>query len=426
MNKYRRCITQTTTCSNRLGHFSLLVYCFHSFAAIWLSECFRRYWLIFKDLIESVHSFPTPCVELHIALVPSILLLKLSIFLFSVIEPKKTERASMRQSVRRSARFLHIEPNLISSGSSLAGSIDIEVDVRVKNKKKTKSKKDVNTETAMNNQTVNNKKKVEKNIPNVTKVDTNNLIPQSKTKIVIDKAKKKRCCVAQIDEDMYASNKENATPSPNVSGATHKVKRKPTYRFSYDDDSDLDKYFDKPEKNKNPHENVIEIEMDHFDKPEKIKNTEENDMETSTAFDISTSRLNDSTVGNRSAMDIALPECVRRSLTGEFVPILPRIEQEPENIQSSVEQIVDISTEKSKKQKRKSTTFRNPLQSMPIPDINIEQADIVSPLTYTHDSLLDKDQNNRNKLHPVAVKEQKKDSFGEFSDEEIFLTGRLF
>merc|ERR1719354_877188 len=335
-----------------------------------------------------------------------------------VIEPKKkTERASIRQSVRRSARFLHIEPS-VSGGSSLAGSIDIEVDVRVKNKNKTK--KGVKTESILKNQTGNNKKTKGTNIRHVTSIVSDDLIPQSKTKIITDKVKKRRGCVAQIDEDMYASNKENTTPAPNLIGATNKVKRKPTYRYSYDD-IDMDKYFDKPEQNKKSREN--EIEMDHLDKAEK--NTYENEMDISTVLNNSTSKLNESSAANRSSMDIALPGGESRSLTGEFVPILPRIEQEQQNIQSSVEQSAQNFTDQSKKQKRKSTTFRKPLESMPIPDINIEQADIASPVTRIPESLLDKEQINRNNLLPVEVKEQKKDSFGEFSDEEIFITGSL-
>jgi len=271
--------------------------------------------------------------------------------------PKKADRMSMRRSVRRSARFMNHERDV-------AGSVDIEVDVQVK-QAKAKKKKNVEPLVDDGNEL---KEDAPKETADVSKENQ-------------DKVKKKRRMVAQIDL-FNNSDKENVPIKARVNS-----KRKPTFRREMSTSSSSESDSEKKE------EGAAAVALD-----------------TSV---IAADHVTDSSnTSRRSLMDISLPDCVRRSLTGEFVP-LPHLLLHEEHSQE------DKDKESGKKEKRKSLT-RQILGPLPIPEITIEP----SP-SYEIDKLeKSKDYTSSNFLQ-VPDKGIRKDSFECFSDEEVFITGLL-
>lgn len=258
----------------------------------------------------------------------------------------------MRRSVRRSARFMNHEPDV-------AGSVDIEVDVQVK---QARAKKKKNAELLVGT-TIENKGETLKENVDISSEHQ-------------EKVKKKRRMVAQIDL-FNDSDKENVPIKARV-----KAKRKPTFRREVSTSS-----------------------------------SSESDSEKHTAFSanldtslISADHADSTNTSRRSSMDISLPDCVRRSLTGEFVP-LPHLLLNEDHSQDNVS---------SKKEKRKSFS-RQPLGPLPIPEITIQH----SPSNKIDISEKSEDLTNSNYLQ-VPDKGIRKDSFECFSDEEVFITGKIF
>lgn len=262
---------------------------------------------------------------------------------------KKAERMSMRRSVRRSARFMNHEPDV-------AGSVDIEVELQIKQARA-------------------RKKKVFDSLACDYAIEQNRDSPKEIVNLASetsDKVKKKRRMMAQIDL-LNDSNKENV---PIVARAN--AKRKPTFRYEMSSSSSSDS---EPEKQ----EQVPILET----------STKDHTIEHSNA-------------SRRSSTDISLPDCVRRSLTGEFVP-LPHIllHEEP-------------SPDKQSEKKHKKKTFsRRPLGSLPIPEISIEPC----PSNEIDELEKNKDCTGSDYLQ-VPDKGIRKDSF-DCSDEEVYITGLL-
>ena len=260
----------------------------------------------------------------------------------------------MRRSVRRSARFMNHEPDV-------AGSVDIEVDVQVK---QARAKKKKNAELLVGTTIENKGETLQENVDISSEHQ--------------EKVKKKRRMVAQIDL-FNDSDKENVPIKARV-----KAKRKPTFRREVSTSS-----------------------------------SSESDSEKHTAFsaNLDTSLISadhvtaDSTnTSRRSSMDISLPDCVRRSLTGEFVP-LPHLLLNEDHSQDNVSIM---------KEKRKSLS-RQPLGPLPIPEITIQP----SPSNKIDIPEKSEDLTNSNYLQ-VPDKGIRKDSFECFSDEEVFITGKIF
>jgi len=260
---------------------------------------------------------------------------------------KNNTRTSSRRSVRRSARLMPHHDRI--------GSVDVEEDIVEKTVKKKVTKK--------------------KNVDVLTKeIDNTSESAPTKSSLV---SKKKRRIKAQIlclqndgeDKENVPKNKENVSRKKRRAR-----KRIPTFKFEMSDSTGQE-------------EERESIQSDPVVQPVQINIDESLNL----SF-------------KRNSTDISLPNSVRRSLTGEFVP-----QTEFTRMNENMDQEVD----------NFPAVTRTPLRSIVCPNINIFSPD---------ESLSEQNKISLAELDKLCVtkKERRKsDRYSFSSDEEVFISGNL-
>jgi len=253
---------------------------------------------------------------------------------------KINNRVSSRRSVRRSARLMPHHDRI--------GSVDVEEDVVEKPpKKKTTKKKEAQ----------------------LKRPDDLSQTAHTQSTLV---PKKKRRIKAQIICLQNENDKENV---PKMNANVPKLKKRtrkriPTLKFEM---SDSDREDEKEENIKcNP---VIQP----------------NQTNTNDSLNLSS---------KRNSLDISLPNCVRRSLTGEFVPQTQLIR---------INESLDLEVGNS------PAVTRTPLRLLQCPDINI----------FSPEESFVKEKKSTPDLDKLSVFKQKKKSYEYSSDEEVFISGNV-
>jgi len=260
---------------------------------------------------------------------------------------KNNTRTSSRRSVRRSARLMPHHDRI--------GSVDVEEDIVEKTAKKKFTKK--------------------KNVDVLAKkMDNSSESAPTKSSIVSNKKRRIKAQILCVQND--GEDKENV---PKIKGNESRKKKKarkriPTFKFEMSDSTGQE-------------EERESIQSDPLVQPIQINI----DQSLNLSF-------------KRNSTDISLPNSVRRSLTGEFVP-----QTEFTRINENMDQEVD----------NFPAVTRTPLRSIVCPNINIFSPD-ESLSEQNKMSLADHD-----KLCVAKKERRKSDRYSFSSDEEVFISGNL-
>eukprot|EP00088_Acartia_fossae_P023855 TRINITY_DN2483_c0_g1_i7.p1 TRINITY_DN2483_c0_g1~~TRINITY_DN2483_c0_g1_i7.p1 ORF type:complete len:665 (-),score=157.95 TRINITY_DN2483_c0_g1_i7:279-2273(-) len=321
-------------------------------------------------------------------------------------KPRRADRQSTRRSVRRSARFMSHQRNL-------EGSVAVEEDVMLKKSKlkaqKARANAGQNYDDELRGATESVEPPPAENKSNAIEEVIDTDVPTINTQLQptnVTKPKKRRMR-AELELSSDRSKENNSISHKEVK------RRKPGLRIE-----------------------TTNLKRDNFKNTAQKQRPKSGDDGREESKQIVNDTVEESAskspplaaVSRRSSslIDISLPDCVRRSLTGEFVPPTAVLISEEVETSGRDSNQHNKSADNSQRKTLSGKKGRKPLESIPVPSINISTScDTTAAVPLKSPAVIQDSYKHidTNRLLP-PVNSVRKDSF-DLSDDEVFFSGSI-